>query len=181
MGTKTSPLEHPASANTFDLVYDERLQELKRRHPVLVPSKKLCVNRNDAFDGSVRCRQAEQCVDYAFHAIATHRLHRQLRFGSVAEATHLPGEYPPRGQRVEQPQPRIFWLYRMHFDDMVRKRGRARKSGLRYIRLFGFLARHGQFMVRRRTAAIWRISSASSANSSGRIDCMPSERALSGW
>src|SRR6267378_1728708 len=38
-----------------------------------------------------------------------------------------------------------------------------------------------QLIERWRTAAIWRISSARVMNSSGKRDCIPSERALSGW
>src|SRR5438034_6752229 len=81
---------------------------------------------------------------------------------------------------VDQSQPRIFGFCRMRFDDMGANRVIAVEGGLHQVPWFGFLARHGQFMVRWRTAAICRISSARSANSSGRIDWMPSERAFSG-
>src|SRR5207245_10824427 len=37
-----------------------------------------------------------------------------------------------------------------------------------------------QLIWRWRTAAIWRTSAVRAANSSGRMDCMPSESALSG-
>ena len=38
-GDKGFALAAPRFGHAFDLVYDERLQKLRRRNPVLVPSK----------------------------------------------------------------------------------------------------------------------------------------------